>query len=333
VTDIDFCDDLTAVVDAAGGYHVAADCDGGVHVFSSKDGFTWTDTLMVAPVHRTEWLPHLAIDGETLYLGVTRFGDDTDCGAPHDIGVFIRSRHVPDRAWSDATRIGARGDRLHDLQVADGVLHAIVNAENAGPLSYESKAGAALARVALPNAHSGVVQVGHDGKARVAFATEHRVTYGTVANGELLRMTIAADKRTNMSSPELLLGPDDRAFLKWTQSDQQTGEGCGTSGPGPLDGTYFGTDGDGAWTTMRVRRSTLGGSLTVDPTTGQLYMLMPGDSGTLHVLAQRTDGSWSSAKVPGMSGAYESVLRVDPARRRLVVFGAEGDGIDIVTKG
>ena len=52
---IDFCDDLTAVVDAAGGYHVAADCDGGVHVFSSKDGSTWTDTLMVAPVHRTEW--------------------------------------------------------------------------------------------------------------------------------------------------------------------------------------------------------------------------------------------------------------------------------------
>ena len=54
---------------------------------------------------------------------------------------------------------------------------------------------------------------------------------------------------------------------------------------------------------MRVRRSPLGGSLTVDPTTGQLYMLMPGDSGTLHLLAQRTDGSWSSAKVPGMSGA------------------------------
>ena len=70
----------------------------------------------------------------------------------------------------------------------------------------------------------------------------------------------------------------------------------------------------------------------MDPATGQLYMLMPSDNGSLHYLTQRSDGSWSSAKVPGMSSAYQWVLRVDPVRDRLVVIGAEGDGVDIVTR-
>lgn len=328
------CDELTAVIDGAGGYHVAAGCEYGIpYVFSSVDDATWTESAIVPPAHRLDMEPRLAIDGDTLYIGVTRIGDGADCGLPADVGFFLRSRTLPDGAWSDPVRIGARGDRLQDLQVVDGVVHAIVSAEGDGPVSYESRAGATHTRVVLPGAHSAVVRVGHDGKARVAYATEHRIVYATVTGGELARTIIAADKRTNMSYPELALGPDDHADLKWIQSDQQSGPGCGTSGPGPLDGTYLGTDRGGEWATMRVRRSTFGGSLTMDPGTGQLYMLMPDDSGTLHYLAQRKDGSWSSAKVPGMSAAYESLILVDLTRGRLVVFGAEGDGIYIVTKG
>ena len=286
---------------------------------------------MVPPAQRREQRPRLAVEGNTLYLGVSRIGDLADCGRPDDIGFYLRSRTLPDGAWSDAVRIGARGDRLQDIQVADGVVHAIVAAEGGGPVSYESRAGTTLTRVVLPGAHTAVVQVGQDGKARVAYATEHGVGFGTVAGGELSTTTIAAHKRTNMSSPELLLGRDDQAFLKWTQSDQQTGEGCGTSGPGPLDGTYFATDRGGAWATMRVRRSTFGELLTMDPATGQMYMLMPDDSGTQHYLRQRTDGSWASAKIPGLRGAYQALMRVDPTRGRLVVIGAEGDGIYVVT--
>lgn len=335
MTRSDFCDDITAVVDGTGGYHVAADCEYGVpHVFSSADGATWTESSIVPPAHRLDMEPRLAVDGATLYLGVTRFGDDADCGAPHDIGVFIRSRHLPDGAWSDVVRLGARGDRLHDLQVADGVVHAIVNAEDDGPMSYESRVGERLTRVALPGAHSAVVQVGHDGQARVAYATEHRIVYATVSGTALAKTTIAANKLTNMSFPELILGPDDHAELKWIQSDQQTGAGCGTSGPGPLDGTYFGTERGGEWATRRISRAPTGGSLTVDPATGQVFMLLStGDFGTLHLLEHRADGSWSSTEVRGMSGSDGVLIRVDPARGRLVVFAAEGDGLYIMTKG
>ena len=72
--------------------------------------------------------------------------------------------------------------------------------------------------------------------------TAHRIVYATVNGGELARTTVAANKRTNMSYPELTLVRAIGVDLKWIQSDQMLGEGCGTSGPGLFDGTYLGTD-------------------------------------------------------------------------------------------
>ena len=34
-----------------------------------------------------------------------------------------------------------------------------------------------------------------------------------------------------------------------------------------------------------------------------------------------------------MSGDYELLVRVDPTRSRLVMFGADGDGLYVMTKG
>ena len=328
------CYGITATIDDRGGYHVAAVCDGAVRVFTSADGATWTKTSIVPPADRVEMNPQLTLDGDTLYLGTSRLApEDGGCGDDglRDLGVYLRTRQLPDGAWSDPVQLGARGDHLQALRVVEGVIHATVVADGGGPVYYESQSGPTFTQSLLPDAISTSLRVGDDGRARIAYATGHRIVYTKVDGDRLVADTVAASKKTNLVSPALVLGPGDRAYLLWTQ-DRDAGGGCAGVGPGPLDGTYFGTDRDGAWVTQRITRAVGGSALTLDPSTGRVHVIVD-DGSLLRYMRLRPDGSWASTKLRGTQGMYESVIRLDPVRGRIVVVTSNGDAIYILTTG
>ena len=326
------CFDLTATIDGASRYHVALVCDGGIRYLTSTDRVTWAETSFVPAIDRLESGPQLAVDGDTIYLAFTRLApEDGGCGDDglRDVGVYIRSRHLPDGAWSEAVRVGTEGDHVQAFRATGGVLHLTVTAADGASVFYESNAGPTLTRIALPNASETSLRVGDDGRARIAYTTGHAIRFGLISGGALSAKTIAETDQTFLRGPSLVLGPGDHGYLLWTQY-ADSGGGCAEVGPGPLDGTYFGSDASGAWVSRRISLATDATSLTLDPSTGQLHAIIK--DGALRYFT--TDGAapWLAAEIPDSSRLTSPVIRLDPSTGRIVVFAVDwGASVEILT--
>jgi len=315
------CDRLTAAVDSAGHYHVAAVCDGGIRYLTSDDGKAWKETSFVPPIDRLEVDPQLTLDGDTVYLAYNRLAPtDGGCGDDglQEIGVYTRSRHLPDGSWSNPVRVGGKADRVQSFRVVDGVLHLTITTDDgSGPLYYESQAGPVVSRLLIPNAVSTSLRVGDDGHPRVAYATGHAIRYARVDGAKLAIETVAATDKTNLTSPSLVLSPGDRAYMIWTQTTD-AGGGCVSPEPGPLDGLYFGTDASGRWVTTRLSRTPGEASLTLDPSSGRLEIVVA--NGSLLTEFSSVGGErWASRKIPGTESMGNALVRVNP--------NTHGDGI------
>ncbi|HET9613359.1 MAG TPA: hypothetical protein VFP22_00995, partial [Candidatus Limnocylindrales bacterium] len=276
VPGLDGCVSAVLAVDDSGSIHIAADCRHGDLSeirYAVSAGGAWTTDVLPVPAHRLERLPQLAFSGSTLYLAYTRLAPvDGGCGADglQDVGVYVRSRSLPNGTWSDARLIGVDRDELESFRVSNGMLYATVANEKDGRTYFETGPveGAVAHRVQLPNvAGATSLRVGDDGVARVAFEGASGLQFGTVdANAAL---TKPVPGTSGGWAPSLVLSPGNNASLLWSLSYH--GAGCASPDPSPADGTYFSTNVGGAWQTQRISKMVGESSLTVDPASGDVH--------------------------------------------------------------
>jgi hypothetical protein len=313
---------------------VAAECDGGIRYLTSADGLAWSETSFATPVQRREMDPQLTLDGDTVFLAYSLLAPtDGACGDDglQDLGVYTRFLARPGGTWSEPVRVGAKGDRVQSFRVANGVKNLTVTADDErGPLYYEAQTGGHLTRVQIPHAVSTSLRVGDDGHARIAYATGGAIRYARADGDHLAITTVASSTKTNLMWPSLVLGPGDHAYLVWTQSTDGGG-GCAGPGPGPLDGVYFGTDVSGRWKTTRLTKTPAAATLTLDPATGDVHVVV--DKGSALVHYQSTSGDvWSSTKIPAPATLDGPFIRFNPVTGGLNVFMTDFDhGIYLLT--
>jgi hypothetical protein len=319
------CGSPVATVDDTGRFHVAAECDQRIRYATSADGKTWGGgSTLPTPANRFDVAPQLAVDGRTLYVAYTRLKPvDGGCGDDglDDIGVYYRSRALPDGSWSAETRIGHVGDVLQSFRVVDGVIHETFS--GSGGVSYASLNGGTWHEVSIPNAQESSLRVGDDGRARIAFSTTHAIRYGVVsADGRLSVSTVFAAKDVFMGSPVLVLGRGNHAFVSFTALPMQTGGGCAEpEPPNPANrGTWFATDADGSWATKHISKEISAMSLALDVDSGRLHAIYTDPRGVRYV-TRAPDGTWSGSRLDPSIRLYGDVLRRDPVTGRLLLVG------------
>jgi hypothetical protein len=215
--------------------------------------------------------------------------------------------------------------------VSDGVIHLTVIAnESAGPLYYESQSGPNIAKVLIPDAVTTSLRVGDDGHARVAFATGHAIRYARADGTKLSTTTVAASTETYLQSPSLVLGPGDHAYMVWTQN-ADGGGGCAGPDPSPVDGVYFATDASGSWKTTRLTATPGEASLTLDPSSGRLEVVV--NDGTLTQYESAGGNEWTSTEMPGTTGLINPLIRQNPVTGSVNVMALDYDtGIYLLTR-
>ncbi|HET7495415.1 MAG TPA: hypothetical protein VFJ80_08190 [Candidatus Limnocylindrales bacterium] len=325
------CGVPAASVDAGGRYHVVASCDTRIRYAVSADGRTWTAHTFARPAHRLEVDPQVAVDGRTLYLAYTRLRPvDGGCGDDGltDVGVYYRTKRLPDGAWSAAVRIGHVGDHLQSFRVVDRVIHeTFVSADGRGPVSYGRQAGSTFSAIRLPEAVATSLRIGDDGRPRIAFTTQHTLRLATVGRGGKLAVTTLFDgKDMAIVGPSLVLGAGNRAYLTWT-AQQPWGGGCADGErPYPRKGVYFGTDASGAWQVKRLSSVPGASSIALDPDAGIAHTVISQQRG-LRYLARDAAGAWSWQDIPDTDSTWALAVRHEPRTDALLVLAQSyGDG-------
>ena len=171
------CGDVTAAIDAGGGYHVVAECDGTIRYSSSRPDGTWSTTSFAHPLSQTDHQPQVAIDGSVVYVAYTR---EQFAGCGFDwAGVYYRTRTLPGGTWSAAKLLGRAGDHLQSLRVVGGMIHATVDlASDFYEVDYETSSGGTLHRYPITDAVGLTsLRIGSDGRARIVYEAPTR--FGT----------------------------------------------------------------------------------------------------------------------------------------------------------
>ena len=333
------CASITAVIDRGGGYHIAAVCDGGISYFvPTTNG--WKTTSLKPPAARQELDPQLAFDGDLLYVAYTRVAiGDGGCGdlGIDDLGVYYRTRTLPDGDWSDPKRIGEVNDSLHAFRVVNGVLHATVVNGDTGHAYYETVSSGSTHRYVIPKV-SGVtsLRIGDDGRARIAYESGGALWYATFNGSGFTTKRIPGSGRGY--DPVLVLGANDQPYLMWHRGYH--GGGCVVPDPLPTDGTYYSTLSNGTWHSDRLSSRQETASLTIDTDTGRVHVIVNGKDGQLVYLTRSGSKAWSKRVLdPGV--VWPAVIRLDPETGGILVayvrFDDDGgdvfvDRIYVVTK-
>ena len=323
------CASITAVIDGGGGYHVAAVCDGGISYFApAANG--WKTTRLKPPAARQELDPQLAFEGDLLYVAYTRVAiGDGGCGdlGIDDLGVYYRTRTLPDGAWSEPKRIGEVNDSLHAFRVVDGVLHAtVVNGDN-GHAYYETVSSGSTHRYVIPKV-SGVtsLRIGDDGRARIAYESRGALWYATFNGSGFTTKRIPGSGQGY--DPVLVLGDKNQPHLMWHRGYH--GGGCVGPDPLPTDGTYYSTLTNGTWHSERLSSRQETASLTVDTDTGRVHLIVSGKGGRLVYLTRIGSKAWSKHVLdPGV--VWPGVIRLDPDTGGIFVayIRFDDDGNDV----
>ena len=302
------CRDLTAAVDQAGRYHLAATCGDSIRTYASTGASTWTTRVFVHPTDRAELAPQIAIAGNIEYVAYYRIAPDGGCGSlGTDIGVYFRSRTLPNGAWSVATRIGAVADTLQSLGASGSTIYLIV--QNGTKLYYETRTGASFHRYAIPSASNrGSLAVGSDGRARIVYETGTGLRLGVYTGSSLSSSKVGGSTGRDWA-PRLVLDAADKAHVVWTRSPAPGG--CAGPGPESDDGTYYGTDSSGSWVKHRITTGTGLTTFDMDTATGRAYTVVATTAG-LRCYTGAPNGTWTGVKVLSTTGWADSpVVRVN----------------------
>jgi hypothetical protein len=337
------CTDLVGTVDESGTYHLAVSCGYGgeqIRYATSKDGVHWTVTTFKAPSGRLDQNPELAFSGSTLTLAFTRVGPaEPGCGddGMADLGVNIRTRSLPDGAWSAPKRVGPAEDHLQSLRVDGSTIHAIVTNDKSGSSFYERLTGDTVAsRVRVGDLSAGIgLRIGDDGQPRLAVDGNPKgIQFGTIAGGKLSAQTIPGT--AGGGGPVLALGSGNTAYVLWTIS-AGTG-GCIDVDPGPKAGTYLSSNVGGTWSTTKLSKFVGAQSLTMDPATGEIDALVGGFE-SLQLFVKPPSGNWTH-KTLTSDFSSSAVIRRNPATGGLFVAflhetldGDQPATVQVMTKG
>jgi hypothetical protein len=295
---------------------VAANCDTNIRYAVSGPGGTWSVKDFMPPIDRLERDPQIAFDGNTLYLAYTRMAaTDGGCGdnGLRDLGVYYRIRTLPSGAWSDPKPIGPANDHIQSLRV-NGTIHATVLNDKDGKTYYETLNGSAFHRYPIANAAGPAsLRLGNDGRARIAYETAAgSLAFGVFKGSRFATSIIPGSIRGY--APTLVLGKDNAAYVLWNRGYH--GVGCAEPGPGPRDGTYFGTNVSGRWVWSRLTTNQGASSLVVDVRTGVVHALVA--SGRLVDYVKQPNVAWHHSTLVNI-GAGPAVLREDPNTGALLV--------------
>ena len=320
------CFSPTATVDSNGTFHVVSGCGMGIRYATSKDGKRWRTTILPHLAHRSDVEPQIAVDGSTLYVAYTRQRQlDGGCGDPGlvDVGVYYRTRTLPNGRWSAPTRLGAAGAHLQAFRVVNGVIHETFVTQNGqGPVWYGSLARGTFRSMRIPGATGTSLRVGDDGRARIAYTTGDSIRYATLADGTLSSRVVFRSKIMQMDAPSLVLGAGDRAYMAWAVHPVWGG-GCAEPDPPDVKpGTYFGTDVSGTWRVKRITALVTSPSLALDASTGRLYAALTTERESRDI-ARRPDGTWTlGRRIAGTKGIGSAVLRRDTTTGHLLLVGS-----------
>ena len=80
VSKVSGCYQLTAGIDVASRYHIAAECGQSIRYFVSNTDGSWTGTLFARPAKRQDLDPQLAFRGNVVYVAFSRIAPDGACG-------------------------------------------------------------------------------------------------------------------------------------------------------------------------------------------------------------------------------------------------------------
>jgi hypothetical protein len=329
------CDSPVVTVDAATNFHVASICEGRIRYATSPDGRSWKSSTLPAPADGYEQGLQLAVDGATLYLAYTHLRpvDQDTCGGraiqEDAVGVFYRTRELPDGRWSAPTRIGHDSDHLQSLRVVDGVIHETFWADDStGAVFYASLKGSTFRAIRIPGAEATSLRIGDDGRPRIAYTTAHSLGYAVATGSDRLATTVVfSAEDVIMESPVLVLGGGDHAFVSWAAVPG--GEGC--DGPSPShEGTWFATDVDGKWTIKRLSKDVGSASLALDVESGRLHATY-NDLRGIRYVTRAPDGAWTGSRLDVTSDFSGTVLRRDPRTGLLLLVGplySDDEGMD-----
>jgi hypothetical protein len=322
------CSTISAGIDAASRYHVAAECAGSIHAYVSSDGRAWKASVFAHPANRQDLDPQIAFWGDTVYVAFTRIrlveGACGDSGI-RDVGVYYRSRTLPDGAWSAPVRIGTTPDRLDTFRVEDGTVHAIVN----DGATYETQLGTTFHRYPMPRSDRGTsLRIGSDGRARIAYTVPKGIRYG-VFDGSTFSTSPIPGTNGRDEGANLVLDADDKAHIVWTRVPfPDPGLGCVYGEPPPKDqGTYYATNAGGKWVSQQITRTIGRTSLQFDQKTGRIHVLI--SDRKVRYYTSTGNGTWTASTVP-TGPASSPLLRLDPATGTLlIVYFGGPDQADI----
>ncbi len=326
------CDSVVAVIDGAGGKHLAAACDDSISYASLTSG-GWVATTFKTPSKREDLDAQLAFQDDTLYLAYTRVAiEEGGCGDSglRDVGVYYRTRQLPAGSWSDPVQIGKTADHLQAFRVDGDTIHATVAADD-GRIFYERVQGTSVERDRVPSATGWTsLRVGDDGRARIAYESSDGLRYATFTGSGFTSELIPGTSRGY--GPVLVLGANDQPYVLSYRG--YSGGGCAEPDPLPKDGTYFSTKSGSTWTSERLTAERNVESLTVDTTTGRVHALVSGKDGVVYMTRVGT-GTWTKKTVSGPDAAG-SVIRMDPSTGALLVayirYGENEDHVEVITK-
>lgn len=283
------CASVTAAIDAGSLYHAAAECDGAIHYyFSSDQGRSWTARVFTLAAHREEIDPRIGFQGDTVYVAYTRIIPDGGCGGGRglDVGVYYRSRVLPNGAWSGATRFGSVADELQSFEVAGGTLHATVRGKD-GLSYYETLAGPTYHRYPISHVAIGTtsMHVGSDGRAQIAYAAYGGgIRYAVFTGSGFSTHRIAGTTEYDSDAVAALDG-NDKAHVVWTRYQPAA---CGNY---PV-ATYYATNASGTWQSQRITKEVGWTSIQVDPATGRVHVLIAAE-GKLAYFTMAPNGHWT----------------------------------------
>jgi hypothetical protein len=287
------CHDVTAAVDPSGGYQLAATCGDSIRAYASTGPTSWSTRLFVHPIHRAELAPQIAIAGNVEYVAYYRIAPDGGCGSlGTDVGVYFRSRTLPNGAWSVATKVGAVADELESLAATGSTIFLTVRSSDG--LYFETRTGSSVHRSLIPGAGGqSSVAVGSDGRARVVYPTATGLRLGIYTGSSLSSSRIGGSTGRDWA-PKLVLDSADKPHVVWTRSPAPGG--CAGPGPNPDDGTYYGTSAGGSWVDHRITTATGPATFDMNDADGRAYAVVSTGSG-LRCYTGASNGTWSGVQV------------------------------------
>ena len=332
------CSSVVAGIDASGRYHLVAGCDKGILYAIKAPGGAWTKTTLAPPAGRMVVGPQIAFEGNTVFLGYTLIAPGEGCGGGHDdVGVYYRTRTMPNGGWTAPIRIGVVNDQLDSFRESGGMIYATVENSAAadGGFAFDTKNGATQHSYPIRDAYGPVsMRVGTDGRAQIVYASAAGITYGVFGGSGFSTSTAIRDTSGYAYAPVLVLDGANRAHFLSAYGPHG---GCANAGPSSKDGTYYTTNASGVWKSTRVSRFVGDSSLQVDNASGQVHAVVMDltdggqDTGGLTYLTAPVGGSWSSTKLTSLF-ATSPVIRLDQSNGTLLVAFIGPDGIDVLTR-